>query len=575
MEPKIKSENYALLGGINTKASQYITGPFEFLDLSNFDFTRPGSLTKSPGSTQFVSGPVSGRITSLYEFNRLSGASYVIAAANTNIYTVSSGSYSSFKSGLLNGGLFDFVTFVDRLFAANGQDFFKYDGTNAFNYSLPPGVGLTFALSGSGSGWTGTFIYEYGYLNERGYLGPCGPGITVSVAGHSAVTLSGFTLPAGYGITALAFYRTDANTTDLFRIGFAGIAAVNFVDTDLPLSTVPCNDNLWFTAAPKYLELYNNQLFMAGFSGMLSTVYFSQVGDPESVPPDFNFEVRTNDGDKVSGMKNYLGSLMVFKEKSFHQLLGDDPNNFLVKQVSDQYGCLSNRAIVTFEDRCFFLDEKGIVEFNGANIRVVSNKVEPIFLAMNIDAAVENATAIHNRLRNEVWFAIPINGSTVNNCIVVYDYVADAFTKFEGNQISSLAVMQSTFSNQRAFFGDYSGLIHSYGASLLGQNGRAMTCLMKTRFIHDMGSSIEEQFRRFYLDLVPVLGFTSSLSVDFFTDYGVTSVLSRTMYQAPFQSRIDFGLPAKALAAQVSNSTSTDPIQINGFTVESRKQRDV
>lgn len=575
MEPKIKSENYALLGGINTKASPYLTGPFEFLNLSNFDFTTPGSLTKREGSTQYVSGPVSGRITSLYEYEKLSGFSQVIAAANTNLYSVASGSYSSIKSGLLNGGLFDFVTFVDRLFAANGQDFFKYDGTNAYNYGLPPGVGLSAALSGTGSGWTGTYIYEYGYLNERGYVGPCGPGITVSIAGHTLVTLSGFTVPTGFGITALAFYRTDANTTDLFRIGYASAVATTFLDTNLALSTESCNDNLYFTAAPKYLELYNNQMFMAGFSGMLSTVYFSQIGEPEGVEPEFNFEVRTNDGDKVSGMKNYLGSLMVFKENSFHQLLGDDPNNFLIKQVSDQYGCISNRAIVTFEDKCFFLDKKGIVEFNGANIRVVSNKIEPVFLSMNLSAARGNATAIHNRLRNEVWFSIPINGSTINNCTVVYDYVADAFTKFEGSNVSSLAVMSGSFSTPRAFFGDYSGLIHNYGQSLLGDNGAAMTCLLKTRFIHDMGSSVEEQFRRFYIDLDPVLGFTSALAVNFYTNYGVTASLNRTMYQAPFQSRIDFGLPAKSLAAEVVNATNTDPIRIFGFTVESRKQRDV
>lgn len=577
MEPKLKSENYTNFGGINSKSSPYITGTFEFLNLSNFDFSTPGSLTKRPGSTHYVTTPTSGNVASIYEFSRLSGESYLVATANTNAYTVSGGVFSAFKASLLNNGIFDFVTFVDRLFMGNGQDFFKFDGTNAYSYSLPPGSTATAGLTGTGAGtgFTGIYIYEYGYLNERGYLGPCGPGVTVSVAGHSAVVLSGFTVPAGYGVTALAFYRTDANLTDLFRIGYAGPGATEFVDNNLPLLTDPCNDNLWFTLTPKYLEIFNNQLFMSGFSSALSTVYFSDIGEPEAVQPDFNFEVRTNDGDVITGMKPYQSSMLIFKEKSFHLLQGDSPENFLIRQISDQYGCLSNRAIVTFEDRCLFLDRKGIIEFNGANITVLSQKIEPIFLTMNVIAAKENAVAIHNRLRNEIWFAIPTGSSTVNDTIIVYDYMVNAFTKFEGINVASLSVMKREFFTERAFFGDYSGVIGSYSSSLLADSGRSITCLLKTRFFHDLGNSTEEQFRRLFLDVEPVTGLTSALSINFFSNYGTTSILDRTMYQSPFQSRIDFGIPAKSLAVQVSNSTTTDPVKIHGFTIESRKQRDV
>lgn len=577
MAQKLKQEFYQNLGGQNTKVSAYQTGPTEFLTIKNFDFTTPGSLTKRPGSTLYSGATVTGRITGLYEFERLNGSSYLIATANTNAYTVTSSSFNSFKTGITSGNLFDFVTFVDRLFASNGAEFFKYDGTTVTNYSLPPGstVGFAASLIGSGSGFTGIYVYHYGYLNDRGYVGPCSGGLTVSVAGHSAVVLGGFTTLSGYGITALPIYRTSANGVIDFRIGYASAGASLFIDTNLSLTSDQCSDTVWFTLAPRYLDIYNNQLFMAGFSSALSTVHFSQIGEPEGVEPDFNFEVRTNDGDRITGMKNYIGSLYIFKKNSFHRLSGDNPDGFLLTEISGEYGCLSNRAIAIYNDIMLFLDKKGVAKFDGAGVSIISDRIEPTFLAMNIVAAEENAVAIHNRLRNEIWFLVPCNGAERNNCVIIYDYLADAFAVWDVPEMSSLAMAKRGFTSDRAFFGSYSGGVFNFGSSLFGDFGQSITCILKTRFHSDTGKSIEQLYRRLYLDVDPVLGLTSAITTNFYTDYGSSIALTRTLYQAPFQSRIDFGLPAKSLSIEFVNSTSTDPIKVNGYTIESREQRRV
>lgn len=573
--PRLKSENYTNFGGINSKASQYVTGPYEFLNLSNFDFQNPGSLTKREGSTQFIGATVQGRITGIYEYERLSGFSQIIVTANTNAYHVQSGAFTSFQTGLRNGAIFDFVTFVDYLFAANGQNFFKWDGTSGASFSLPPGTTLSSGLTGSGSGFTGLFQYAYGYLNSRGYLGPCGPEIGVSVAGHSAVILSGLTLPGGYGITAYAFYRTSANGSDLFRIGYANVGATQFVDTNLSLTSDACNDNLWFTLVPRYIDLFSNQLMLFGFSSLPSTFAFSETGEPEAIRPENFIEFRTNDGDRLTGSKEYLGQWCIFKRRSFGVLSGDSALNFVLRTISDEYGALSNRAIVVWNDFLWFLDEKGICEFNGARPKIVSDKVEPIFLRMNVEAAIDNAVAIHHKIKNQIWFGIPVDGATTNNMTVVYDYLVDAWTTFEGFEPSSLALVRGTNRSERAFYGTYSGSILNFGASLYGDNGNSMSTLIKTRFLADLGQSVEKQWRRFYINLDPVLGFTSALSIDLFSNYNsATSVVSRTMYQAPFQSRIDFGIASKSLGVEIANVTNTDPIKIDGFTIEYRRQRD-
>jgi hypothetical protein len=105
---KIKSETYSQLGGINVKASAYVNTIQEMRDITNLNFFVPGSLTKRPGTTAALSATVIGRITGLYEFQKLNGASYLIATANTNAYVVTN-SFSTFRTSLSNGNIFDFV----------------------------------------------------------------------------------------------------------------------------------------------------------------------------------------------------------------------------------------------------------------------------------------------------------------------------------------------------------------------------------------------------------------------------------------------------------------------------------
>lgn len=574
--PELKNENYENLGGINSKASPYITEKTEFLDLVNVNFSTPGSLTKRHGTTLFCSATVTGRITGLYEFERLSGASYLIATANTNAYTVTSSAFTSFKSGLDDGALSDFVTFVDRLFVCNGGQFFKYDGTNTSNYGLPApvsGWGVTLVAGGSlAAGVTTTFFVTYAYLNDRGYFGPAADGITITVAGSAAantIRFYGLTTPAGYGVSALAFYRSTGGAAPVGTTqSVAGSAT--FDDIGYALTTREESSAVNFTLVPKYLEIFNNQLFMAGFTTAPSTVAWSQIGEPEAVDPNYSAEFRTNDGDRITGLKSYNGTIVATKERSFHKVSGEDPSNFLLSEISDQYGCLSNRAIVTFEDFLWFLDTKGIVEYNGASVKIISNKVESVFQSMNVSAARDNAIAVHFRDLNELWFAIPINGSSVNNCVVVYDYLIEAWTTYKGVDISALVLAKRAYTSRTPFFGGYTGQIGYYSASLYSDVGGGITCSISSRYITQTGQTTQRMFRRFYLNVDPVAGVTSPIEINLRQDYGSSIIATRTMYQAPFQSRIDFGVSARSIQAQIVHSSASLPFKMNGFSFESR-----
>jgi hypothetical protein len=573
---KVKVQEYKKIGGINSKISPYNTDQTECLNIENMNFFVPGSLNKRPGTSLYIGATIAGSINGIYEFEKLNGSSYIIATANTNAYSVS-GSYSSIKSGLLNGGIFDFVTFVDRLFMCNGQDFFKFDGVNSSNYSLPSGSTLSGFTAYGGGGLSGIFLVGYGYINDRGYVGPSSSGVTISLNGvsYGSISYYGLTTPTGYGISSISFYRSTPGGLNMAGTTSVAAGTASFIDTGAALGTVPANFNLFFTLAPKYMEIYQNMMFLSGASATPSTAYWSEIGEPEGIDPTNFAEFRTNDGDIITGMKAYSGALIVSKERSLHRVVGDTPDNLSIQDITDQYGCINGRTMVVFENLLWFMDRGKIIEFNGANLQIVSTQIEPVLLSMNVDAAKSTAWGLHVKQYNEVWFCFPTNSSQTNDTIAVYDYLIKAWTIYKGVYPSCATIAKGTTPSKNVLFGGYAGSIGFFGSTFYSDFGSGFTCLIDTGFKQPMGYSVEEMYRRFFLNVEPVTGVTQPINVVIKSNYSSTTQISRTMYQNPFQSRIDFGVSAKSIAANIYHYSASLPFRVHGWTFEGRYQRSV
>ena len=685
--PPIKTEQYQNIGGINRKASPFMTGTNEALEVLNFDYTKPGAYTTRPGTTPIISG-FTGAINSFYEFSRLNGSSYKIFSNSSQLYSWNGVTSTAIRTlGATVGatfigytGFLNFAPFVDRLFVAGGpafgvsstswgssyQGFFKTDGLSMSSfYSLPsPDLGIVtdvrvyMSPPGTTQGVMispGLYQYSFAFINDRGYMGPIAtfgstdggyipkgktltylaftnsnsfatigsstnpyPGIQFWIdrpAVELGFVISPTMIPQGYGISYVCVFRSQnigISPPAGFSLPYYGVtylaplydvqvyplppngglvvedwcAGVTALGFSLPLGVTLGSQQLWFTATPKYLEIYNNSLFMCGFTGQQSTVYFSAIGEPELVGATQSFEVRTNDSDIVTGQRSYLSQLILFKNRSFHSLTGDAPSNYGVREVSSQYGLVSNRATAIYEDVLFFLDQKGICSFNGAATEIISNRDELQFRRMNLPAARDQAMMIHVKDRNEIWTIFPIDGATYNNYIVGYDYLSNGFWEWFGPQPASIGLAFNNAQKLAPFYGDFSGVIQYFSASLWTDSGRGFTCSVTPRYFggqgNELGYSVEKMFRRAYFDITDSMnpgGVTNTYSVAFMADFvGFSTWETQTFAintAAHRQPRLDFGIPGKAMTYTLSLVPNTPSINFNGYTIEYRYQRNV
>jgi hypothetical protein len=519
------------------------------------------------------------------------------------------------------------VVMNNWLFAADGNKYIKYNGTSTYAVGLPPPAlyDRTTPIESSSAATlglpqvAGSYYLYASYVNNRGYEGPIHPigQVVVSTINASLITPQWrFFTPQQYGISSINIYSwagattvgvawwnanyrflqnlplVDGSTTsNLLPVGSSIGGQTIFLNNLGALPPTNLNYPLGFTAPiipangvdyiqsfnitplhPRYLEAHQDKMFCCGFSANLSTVVFSDTGEPESYPPENTFEVRTNDGDYLTGMRAYKTALYLFKQNSFHGFFGDNASNYYLQETSLLYGAVNNRCIVKYENLLAFLDRKGVVGFNGASTEELSLKVQPIFDTMNYAAAMTHACMLHDKVRNQLVVAFPTDGATINNTVMVYDYKANAWAKQSGYAPTILADVQGRNQQKTAFYGSYSGMVSWFGSSFTSDNGAGFTLTAKTRFLNEMGESTEKQFRRLYVN-TDAPSSTQIFKVNCYQDYGTSIVLGTTLVNGQFQNRIDFGISAKAVSFEIIHLSTNSPLKIHGYTVESRLQR--
>ncbi len=110
--------------------------------------------------------------------------------------------------------------------------------------------------------------------------------------------------------------------------------------------------------------MYHDRAWYAGNPTFPDRVYFSEIGEPESVGAE-SF-VFTRDGEAVTGIKRVRDYLVIFCKRSTYTLQGFTESDFNVQKASPNIGCISYGSIVNIDDRLWFASEHGVYLFDGS-----------------------------------------------------------------------------------------------------------------------------------------------------------------------------------------------------------------
>lgn len=219
------------------------------------------------------------------------------------------------------------------------------------------------------------------------------------------------------------------------------------------------------------VEYHRNHLWSAGDSSNRSRVSFSNICTTassciETYTATDLFELDTNDGQVVTGLRSGLDCLYVWKTNSIFRICGTSRDNFTQEQMVTDIGTLSNSSIAVINNQFLFKTHLGdyAIYDGGINVKIISTKIEGTLGALNmnrIDAV--RATAFDDGTGDQDYYACETNsGASTHNLVLVYDTFHEAWTKFSGINCNALWSYEvGTFQTAIAF-GNYSGFVSRY-----------------------------------------------------------------------------------------------------------------
>jgi hypothetical protein len=239
---------------------------------------------------------------------------------------------------------------------------------------------------------------------------------------------------------------------------------------------------------PALVEVWKNRIWFSANPIKPYRVYWSEPGNPEGWDTTHGagaVDVNLNDGQRVTGIKSYFDALTIYKERSIHQLIGDSPpgsngpNEFRIRPVSTDIGCVSPGTIVNVENRQYFLAEDRLASlettyaFGDIQTTNESRKIQPLLDRVN-RGAYQETFILHYPSKSQIWLFYPDTISSQNNRVAIYDYTLNAWIQRNGIHAS-----KGLFVNGIPYTGSYDGNVHrqDFGGHY---NGAPISAVYKT-----------------------------------------------------------------------------------------------
>lgn len=169
----------------------------------------------------------------------------------------------------------------------------------------------------------------------------------------------------------------------------------------------------------KYLEVWNERLWLVS-ADEPNTVYGSSLGNPENWTVDgaddaVIIDVGKNDGDKITGIYAFRGSLYVFKRTKIYVIsalngaIPTDVGNLYVDIYATNIGCVSPYSIQAVLDDVLFLSDSGVASLVSAPLgelktAIISQRVKEIKAIAKNSQEIPSIVIEH---ANQYWLMVP------------------------------------------------------------------------------------------------------------------------------------------------------------------------
>ena len=303
-----------------------------------------------------------------------------------------------------------------------------------------------------------------------------------STTSWDAVTTSG--LPTMVGVTKVRFTRYNFGSPKVILTDGINPAATydGTTYTQITHADAPTD--------PKFAEVFQNHMFLAGDPAENTNLYFSAPYAETDYSASGGAGV-INVGFPIVAIKPFRDSLFIFGINNIKRLVGNNISNFVVEHVTDDLGCLASDSVVEIGGDLLFLSQDGIRPISGTNkigdvqLESLSKNIQSLFTDVVLESSLEELSSVV--IRNKSQFRLFYNIDNANGLIGGLRLGQQGGINFEFGQLLGIEVTcaDSGYIGQFEFVvhGDKSGKVHrqEQGNNFGGSN---IVSVFQTPFLH-------------------------------------------------------------------------------------------
>jgi hypothetical protein len=141
------------------------------------------------------------------------------------------------------------------------------------------------------------------------------------------------------------------------------------------------------------------------------------------------------DGDSFTALRAFGGQLIAFKKHRVWRVMGTDPGEYTFKE---QYGGGTAYAhtVALDTERILMAERDGLSVYDGLAVNPFNRySIEDIWKTVNRNAMEQMCGVL---FKNRYYIAVPVDGSTVNNALIVYNAEEGSFLYYTDIYIESM-----------------------------------------------------------------------------------------------------------------------------------------
>lgn len=386
------------------------------------------------------------------------------------------GSFSSISAVTANNRMFMVAGCPVTVSGVQGNGL-KYDGTTWTLIGLTaPGPPQVVTPTGVGE-MTGDYDVALTYYNsDTGHESSRSTELTATGLVSQQLYVS-WPAPTDTQIDYVRVYLRKQSISNAFYQA-AEIAVTSYVNPGSTTLDISDDEyNALITEAPSETEndppptgtlalaWHRNRMFAA----TANTLYYSKDSDPESFDLELGEIVGPDTGQKIVALVPIWDQLIILMDDSVWTLVGDTPNDFVIRMVHKDVGCVAGGSVVYADDNLFWWSAQGPVVWgvDGSPAKIgralIWDLVKPDAMNMSNLAQIQG---VDDRANSRVMWAIPPSGSVRNTLIIPFKY---QIGQFEGEwyalDCASWVLGEDTVGQPTVWLGDYDGYVYRWWAS--------------------------------------------------------------------------------------------------------------